>query len=156
MSSDLVLSPPPSSSEAVATGADTVPRKRPRMTSPLNDHKPEIPTPMSISPIASTSSNMVVRDDKYYMSDGSCIIRIEDTLFNVRYYLSGRAYTDSEAAYGQVHRTLLARDSSSFSILFTLPQGDYALDGSSDEHPVILRGDTVEEFRSFLWAMYAL
>lgn len=27
---------------------------------------------------------LVVRDDTYYMQDGSCILQVEDTLFNVR------------------------------------------------------------------------
>ncbi|KAF7422481.1 hypothetical protein PC9H_010637 [Pleurotus ostreatus] len=61
------------------------------------------------------------RDPMYYMEDGSCILAVEDTLFNV-------------------HRSMLARDNSSFATMFTLPQGD----------------NTVQEFRHFLWVLYAL
>lgn len=51
---------------------------------------------------------------------------------------------------------MLSRDSSSFSTLFTLPQGGHAPEGSSDERPIYLRGDNANQFRNFLWAMYAL
>ncbi|KAF8466531.1 hypothetical protein DFH94DRAFT_780310 [Russula ochroleuca] len=79
----------------------------------------------------------IVRDEDYYLSDGSCIILVENTLFNV-------------------HRTMLSKDSSSFGTMFSLPQGDKLAEGQSDDNPVILAGDTVSEFRNFLWALYAL
>jgi len=56
----------------------------------------------------------------------------------------------------QVHRTILSKDSSSFSIMFTLPQGNLEAEGRSDDRPIILTGDKVSEFRHFLWALYAL
>ncbi|KAL4073206.1 hypothetical protein V8B97DRAFT_197711 [Scleroderma yunnanense] len=77
------------------------------------------------------------RDDQYYLSDGSCILRVGNTLFNV-------------------HRSILSRDSSSFATLFTLPQGDTPEEGTSDARPIVLQGDTPNEFRNFLWALYAL
>ncbi|KAJ3866524.1 hypothetical protein EV359DRAFT_71751 [Lentinula novae-zelandiae] len=77
------------------------------------------------------------RDISYYFEDGSCILLVEDTLFNV-------------------HRSLLSRDNSSFSTLFTLPQGSHNVEGLSDDNPIILRGDKSSEFRHFLWALYAL
>ncbi|KIK69785.1 hypothetical protein GYMLUDRAFT_34183 [Collybiopsis luxurians FD-317 M1] len=77
------------------------------------------------------------RDPSYYFEDGSCILLVQDTLFNV-------------------HRSLLSRDNSSFSSLFTLPQGSQPVEGQSDDNPIILRGDTPSEFRHFLWALYAL
>ncbi|KIL00189.1 hypothetical protein PAXRUDRAFT_821887 [Paxillus rubicundulus Ve08.2h10] len=77
------------------------------------------------------------RDPKYYMADGSCVLRVANTLFNV-------------------HRSILSADSSSFSTLFTLPQGDIPVEGTSDDNPIILQGDTPEEFRNFLWSLYAL
>ncbi|KAF8491143.1 hypothetical protein F5888DRAFT_1737069 [Russula emetica] len=79
----------------------------------------------------------VVRDEDYYFSDGSCIIMVENTLFNV-------------------HRTILSKDFSSFSSMFSLPQGDKPAEGQSDDNPVILTGDTVSQFRNFLWVLYAL
>ena len=30
------------------------------------------------------------------------------------------------------------------------------VDGSSDQHPIHLQGDTVDEFRALLWSFYAL
>jgi hypothetical protein len=77
------------------------------------------------------------RDEIYYFEDGSCIILIEDTLFNI-------------------HRSILSKDSSSFRSLFSLPQGSIDVEGRSDDNPIILTGDTPEEFRHFLWALYAL
>jgi len=62
---------------------------------------------------------------------------VENTLFNV-------------------HRTILSKDSSSFSSMFSLPQGDKPAEGQSDDNPVILIGDTASQFRNFLWALYAL
>ncbi|KAJ7078682.1 hypothetical protein C8R44DRAFT_836688 [Mycena epipterygia] len=76
-------------------------------------------------------------DDTYYLEDGSCIILVQNTLFNV-------------------HRTILSKDNSSFSTMFTLPQGDHESEGRSDDNPIVLTGDTVSEFRHFLWALYAL
>ena len=40
--------------------------------------------------------------------------------------------------------------------MFTLPQGGLITEGQSDEKPIILAGDTPDEFRHFLWALYAL
>lgn len=40
--------------------------------------------------------------------------------------------------------------------MFTLPQGGYEAEGGSDENPIVLSGDTVAEFRHFLWVLYAL
>ncbi|KAG5220147.1 BTB domain-containing protein [Salix suchowensis] len=77
------------------------------------------------------------KDPMYYMEDGSCILAVEDTLFNV-------------------HRSMLARDNSSFGTMFTLPQGDNVTEGYSDATPIVLVGETVEEFRHFLWVLYAL
>jgi hypothetical protein len=40
--------------------------------------------------------------------------------------------------------------------MFPLPQGDREAEGSSDENPIVLVGDTVREFKHLLWALYAL
>lgn len=42
--------------------------------------------------------------------------------------------------------------------MFAIPQETetQAVDGSSDHKPVVLAGDTVEEFQSLLWILYAL
>ncbi|KAF8707061.1 hypothetical protein AX14_013702 [Amanita brunnescens Koide BX004] len=77
------------------------------------------------------------RDDTFYFNDGSCTIRVEDTLFNL-------------------HRSILSKDSSSFSTMFSLPQGGKPDEGTSDDNPVVLAGDTVSEFKHFLWSLYAL
>ena len=55
-----------------------------------------------------------------------------------------------------MHRTTLSRDSSSFGGMFAIPQGHRTEEGASDDHPIVLTGDTPAEFRNFLWALYAL
>ncbi|KAH0831966.1 hypothetical protein J3R83DRAFT_12855 [Lanmaoa asiatica] len=85
----------------------------------------------------SQESDVPCRDPQFYMADGSCVLRVGSTLFNV-------------------HRSILSADSSSFGTLFTLPQGSITVEGTSDVNPIVLQGDTPEEFRSFLWSLYAL
>ncbi|KAK0202060.1 hypothetical protein DFS33DRAFT_1351755 [Desarmillaria ectypa] len=77
------------------------------------------------------------RDEAFYFEDGSCILLVEDVLFNV-------------------HRTMLSKDGSSFKTMFTLPQGSKAAEGTSDDNPISLMGDSAKEFRNFLEALYAL
>ena len=91
-----------------------------------------------------------VRDKDYYMEDGSCVLRIENTLFNVSIQ-SSPSLGPFLKAMRKVHRTLLSRDSSLFSDMFSLPQPSKDVDGRSDDFPLVLSGDTVEEFKSFLW-----
>ncbi|KAH9480809.1 hypothetical protein JR316_0007409 [Psilocybe cubensis] len=106
-----------------------------------------------IEPASASTSNLVtegkekgkeretaktfVRDERYYFEDGSCVLLVQDTLFNV-------------------HRSILSNDSSSFSTMFSLPQGGQDVEGRSDANPIVLIGDTPEEFRHFIWALYAL
>ena len=121
------------------------PRKRSRNLFEVEE------TSMKTPPIQSSE---IVRDEDYYLSDGSCIILVENTLFNVR---SFNDHSSSKShPVSQVHRTTLSKDSSSFSSMFSLPRGDKPAEGQSDDNPVILVGDTVSQFRNFLWALYAL
>ncbi|KAF7987056.1 hypothetical protein HWV62_195 [Athelia sp. TMB] len=81
------------------------------------------------------------RDATYYLLDGSCVLLVENTLFNV-------------------HRTILSKDASSFRDMFSLPQAltsdSFPSDGASDVNPIVLTGDTPAQFRNFLWALYAM
>lgn len=73
-----ILSPLPPTPEELTPGPSKS-RKRPRSESwPERDR--------SVSYTDSTMCD-VVRDEKYYMEDGSCILLVENTLFNVSYYL---------------------------------------------------------------------
>ncbi|EKM51541.1 uncharacterized protein PHACADRAFT_261745 [Phanerochaete carnosa HHB-10118-sp] len=89
------------------------------------------------SPASEPRNQPTIRDETYYLQDGSCILRVQNTLFNV-------------------HRTLLAKDGSLFSSMFSLPQGEHEIEGISDECPIHLSGETVSEFKNFLWVLYAL
>lgn len=40
--------------------------------------------------------------------------------------------------------------------MFSLPSRGDSGEGTSDENPVVLSGDTVEEFQALLWVLYAL
>lgn len=37
-----------------------------------------------------------------------------------------------------------------------VPTDGGEVEGMSDENPIVLTGDTVQEFKHFLWALYAL
>ncbi|KAJ7629387.1 hypothetical protein DFH06DRAFT_1480382 [Mycena polygramma] len=90
-----------------------------------------------ITLVEEVDNTKVVRDSEYYKEGGDCRIRVEDTLFSI-------------------HRFLLERDSPTFQTMFQLPQGGEKAQGSTDEDPIVLAGDTAEQFRSLCWALYAL
>ncbi|KAJ7475196.1 hypothetical protein B0H11DRAFT_2034482 [Mycena galericulata] len=79
----------------------------------------------------------IIQDPQYYFIDGDCKIRVENTLFSI-------------------HRFLLARDSSVLETMFQLPQGTEKPQGLSDEDPIVLVGDTAEQFHALCWALYAM
>jgi hypothetical protein len=37
--------------------------------------------------------------------------------------------------------------------MFSLPQGELIAEGRSEDKPIVLSGDTPDEFRQFLWAL---
>ncbi|KAJ7642255.1 hypothetical protein FB45DRAFT_902105 [Roridomyces roridus] len=78
----------------------------------------------------------VERDPTFYYASGDCIICVEQTLF-------------------KIHRFQLTTNSPVFDSLFSLPLGELALEGSSDELPIELHGDTAFDFRSLLKYIYA-
>ncbi|GLB36619.1 hypothetical protein LshimejAT787_0309070 [Lyophyllum shimeji] len=79
---------------------------------------------------------VLVRDPVYFAEsrNGFCAFQVENTLFNV-------------------HQVLLSREQSAFVDMLSLPQPAKGAEGS-DETPVFL-SDTVQQFRDFLWALYA-
>ncbi|THH30050.1 hypothetical protein EUX98_g4139 [Antrodiella citrinella] len=81
-------------------------RKRPRVDEDVGIAQAPLPAVGQYVEVQGQHRNFteLVRDDTYYLEDGSCILQVERTLFNV-------------------HRTILSKDSSMFSALFELPQG---------------------------------
>lgn len=87
------------------------------------------------------------RDGAYYISDGNTVLLVENTLF-------------------KVHRSTLTKDKSAFETMFQLStetdssRSDSSMaappEGESDDNPIRLQGDTADEFRALLWALYAL
>ncbi|KAF9010742.1 hypothetical protein BDQ17DRAFT_1346841 [Cyathus striatus] len=141
---------PSTSQQSLSPAANRSSNKRSRSESPSDEQNrpPGKMQTLSIKDIGGGDDEMqgdtgnneqrpYKRDGTYYFEDGSCVFLVEDTLFNV-------------------HRSMLSRDGSSFSTMFTLPQGSQESEGKSDANPIILTGDTPEEFRHFLWALYAL
>ncbi|KAH7909811.1 hypothetical protein BJ138DRAFT_1154339 [Hygrophoropsis aurantiaca] len=88
-----------------------------------------------------------VRDPNYYIPDGNTVLLVENTLF-------------------KVHRSTLTKDKSTFDSMFSLDSDlrsnassstvTVGPEGESDDNPIRLQGDTADEFRALLWAMYAL
>ncbi|KIM66809.1 hypothetical protein SCLCIDRAFT_1210863 [Scleroderma citrinum Foug A] len=87
------------------------------------------------------------RDATYYIPDGNTVLLVENTLF-------------------KVHRSTLTKDTSTFDSMFSL-DSDLRLnssnsnitigpEGESDDNPIRLQGDTADEFRALLWALYSL
>ncbi|KIP10202.1 hypothetical protein PHLGIDRAFT_65999 [Phlebiopsis gigantea 11061_1 CR5-6] len=87
------------------------------------------------------------RDPTYYIFDGNSVLLVESTLF-------------------RVHRSTLTKDRSAFETMFQLSSETdssrsessvtIAMEGESDDNPIRLQGDTADEFRALLWALYAL
>ena len=87
------------------------------------------------------------RDPTYYIHDGNSVLLVENTLF-------------------KVHRSVLTKDRSAFETMFQLSgetdsaRSDSSMtaaqEGESDDNPIRLQGDTADEFRALLWALYAL
>ena len=65
-----------------------------------------------------------------------------------------------------MHRSTLTKDKSAFETMFQLSSETdssrsessvtVAVEGESDDNPIRLQGDTADEFRALLWALYAL
>lgn len=65
-----------------------------------------------------------------------------------------------------MHRSTLTKDKSAFETMFSLSnetdssRSDSSVmtapEGENDDNPIRLQGDTADEFRSLLWALYAL
>ncbi|KAG1879156.1 hypothetical protein F4604DRAFT_1891821 [Suillus subluteus] len=85
-------------------------------------------------------------DPTYYIPDGNTVLLVENTLF-------------------RVHRSILTKDKSTFDSMFSLDSDlrsssstsvTAGPEGESDDNPIRLQGDTAQEFRALLWALYAL
>ncbi|KZV89667.1 hypothetical protein EXIGLDRAFT_751059 [Exidia glandulosa HHB12029] len=84
---------------------------------------------------ALSSSADCQKDSTYFIADGNVVLRVETTLFNV-------------------HRSCLIQASTVFADMLSLPQGEQRVEGQDVAHPVVLAGDTADEFRSLCWAIY--
>lgn len=91
------------------------------------------------------------RDSTYYIADGNTVLLVENTLF-------------------KVHRSTLTKDASTFDSMFSLDSdlrssshvsGNSTVttvgpEGENDDNPIRLQGDTADQFRALLWALYSL
>ncbi|KAI0087741.1 hypothetical protein BDY19DRAFT_892468 [Irpex rosettiformis] len=81
------------------------------------------------------------KDEKYYFTAGDCVVKVESTLF-------------------KVHRFILSRDSSAFQHMFSVSDQGFGTEGPTesedDQHPMVLYGETADNFRLLLSILYAL
>ena len=107
------------------------------------------------------------RDPAYYIHDGNSVLLVENTLFKVRPCLCQSISESRQRERAiQVHRSVLTKDKSAFETMFQLSgetdsaRSDSSMtaaqEGESDDNPIRLQGDTADEFRALLWALYAL
>ncbi|KAF7377921.1 BTB domain-containing protein [Mycena sanguinolenta] len=112
------------------------PSQRQKLQQDCEPEVQEIPNPDEASQQQSTAPITAVKDEKYYRSDGDCIIQVEDVLF-------------------KIHRYHLSENSSVFQNMFSLPLGTLPSEGQSDGNPIVLSGDTLAQFRAFLSFSYS-
>ncbi|KAJ6461097.1 hypothetical protein C8R45DRAFT_538485 [Mycena sanguinolenta] len=122
-------------SDSVGDTDQAPPSQRRKLDQDSEPEVQEIPNPGDPSQ-QSTATITVVKDEKYYRSDGDCIIQVEDVLF-------------------KIHRYHLSENSSVFQNMFSLPLGALPSEGQSDDNPIILSGDTLPQFRAFLLFSYS-
>ena len=114
------------------------------------------------------------RDQRFYIADGNTTICVAGTLFKGSkpvVSLSRLSLPSLTFKLSQVHRSILAQDGSTFENMFFLssaharPPGPITNEeelvieigeGDSDEQPIHLHGDSVDQFRDLLWCLYAL
>lgn len=101
-----------------------------------------------------TKNDKLVSDPDYYINfrNGFCVFQVENTLFNVRYNTPQILWINSIFLL-QVHQIMLSREPSAFNDMLSLPQSAGDVEGR-EEKPVFLT-DTAQQFRDFLWALYA-
>ncbi|KAF7367984.1 BTB domain-containing protein [Mycena sanguinolenta] len=78
----------------------------------------------------------LVRDKVHYHATGDSVIRVENTLF-------------------KIHKFPLVQSSPVFESMFSLPVATNEAEGLFDDRPIILVGDTADDFRAVAKYMYA-
>ncbi|KAJ3823304.1 hypothetical protein EV361DRAFT_794742 [Lentinula raphanica] len=111
--------------------------------------------------------SQLVRDPEYYIPDGNTVIQVENVLFKVHRYILSR---DGSAFEGMFSLDNIPNSDSAETLIMphsesiqTYPHSHSHLhhrhsspEGASDKSPILLTGDTAADFRSLLWALYAL
>jgi hypothetical protein len=98
-----------------------------------------------------------IQDEVYYKhSDaGYCVFQVENTLFKVILFFCINSECGPHLSPSKLHRVLLTREHSAFYDMFSLAQPDDA-DGTGIYTPqAVFLSDAVQQFRDFLWALYA-
>jgi len=97
---------------------------------------------------------MVVRHDKYYFEDGNVVFQVGDW----SNYYSALWCPIIEEQVGEalfrIHKRLsVGSESSAFASMFSLPQSQN-IEGQTDERPIVLNGDSPEEFGALMRILY--
>ncbi|KAF5375824.1 hypothetical protein D9757_011187 [Collybiopsis confluens] len=87
------------------------------------------------SPIERGLLNIAIKDEKYWLYDGSIVLWQENSLF-------------------RVHQTVLANSSEIFSTLFTLPQSTNDVQEFIEGCPIVMLHDRAQDFQDLLNALY--
>jgi len=98
---------------------------------------------------------MAVRHDEYYTQDG-------DVIFLVRSRSLSCIQDTNASKVGnklfKIHKRVLMRsEASTFATMFSLPrssQTEGQTEGQTDENPIVLEGDTLEDFEGLMRILY--
>jgi hypothetical protein len=95
---------------------------------------------------------MVTQHNEYYFEDGNVIFQVSSQS------LLGLGASDPRAKVGdklfKVHkRVLVGSGSNAFASMFNLPQSQ-DVEGQTNENPIVLNGDNVEQFEALLRILY--
>jgi hypothetical protein len=112
---------------------------------------------VSASLTITNGSSTPVRDSKYYFPDGNTVLLAKNTLFKVRFATTASDQKTDILFYCQVHRFQLIRDQSAFEDMYSCHvDPSEELEGESDENPIRLQDDSVEEVRALIGYLYSL
>ncbi|KAI0732483.1 hypothetical protein C8Q72DRAFT_817125 [Fomitopsis betulina] len=91
---------------------------------------------MPVSTIPSNAPLLPPYHEEFYFEDGNLTLLVEDTLY-------------------KVFRSTFTRHSSLWRDLYGMPHPTaMPMDGSDDEHPLVLHGVYKHEFERLLWIIY--
>ena len=97
---------------------------------------------------------MVARHDKYYFEDGNVVFQVSgSTMIQPSSCLMIGRPKVGETLFRIHKRLLVGSESSVFASMFSIPQSE-AVEGQTDERPIVLKGDSVKQFEALMKILY--